>query len=55
MTLHRKPKEFYCPVCGNDVVVGFGVDCAFDTCECEKCGGIMLLRNLTKEETEGEK
>ena len=36
-------REYYCPFCGNEIVVAhIGTD--FDTCECDKCGKIMIER-----------
>lgn len=33
--------DFYCPSCDQKIMV---IDATFDSCECESCGGIMLLK-----------
>ena len=43
-------KEFYCPTCKNTIVVKF-VDTYFETCECDKCEGIMFIKEVNNEKT----
>ena len=43
-------QEYYCPNCGNVQEVMFFdmfgmATITFETCECDKCGGIMLKRD----------
>jgi len=45
--------DFYCPMCGYDCVVSssylratFNESMALETCECTRCGGVMLKEEV---------
>ncbi len=40
-----KPYEhFYCPFCINNIVVVFEEGIYFDSCECDRCGMVMIKK-----------